>query len=190
MLRPVITTYTGRNVNPLDPGGDINILDIAHSLALCNRFAGHTKEPISVAQHSVYVAALCPAHALQGLLHDASEAYLGDVTKWLKAQPQMEAYREAEHLLQAAIYRYFGVPVEQHESVTLADRMMVRWEGMVGFGRDWSVSGVNPAAHREYPQLTTEELTRIDMLFGGWRFWEWREAQEKFLGMFYDLTEK
>src|SRR4051812_2148358 len=103
-MAPLILTYTGKHVNPFDlKPDDICIEDIAHALALCNRFAGHTKRPMSVAQHSVYVSRLCPNYRLAGLLHDASEAYLGDVTKWVKSTHEFEAYREAEDRIQYQI---------------------------------------------------------------------------------------
>src|SRR5580765_2644929 len=86
-MKPLILTFSGKHVNPLNlRPEDIDIVDIAHALACCNRFAGHCRRPINVAQHSVYVSRLCDDTGFerQALLHDASEAYLGDITKWLK----------------------------------------------------------------------------------------------------------
>lgn len=58
-----ICTYTGRKFYPLDPRPeDVCIEDIAHALALVNRFGGHTRVPYSVAQHSV----LCCQNAPEG----------------------------------------------------------------------------------------------------------------------------
>lgn len=79
---PVITTFTGRTVNPLAlEVSDIDVRDIAHALACQNRFAGHTQLPVNTALHSYYVSMMCPSNPLRGLLHDGAEAYLGDVTK-------------------------------------------------------------------------------------------------------------
>ncbi|RYF85792.1 MAG: hypothetical protein EOO03_12755, partial [Chitinophagaceae bacterium] len=64
---------------------DININDIATALSRIPRFGGHTCAFYSVAQHSVLVAALAPDYLKkEALLHDAAEAYLGDVIKPLK----------------------------------------------------------------------------------------------------------
>jgi len=76
-----IQTYTGKKFYPLEPRAeDVCIEDIAHHLALTNRFSGATALPYSVAQHSVLVSLHVPPRlALHGLLHDAAEAYLADI---------------------------------------------------------------------------------------------------------------
>jgi hypothetical protein len=193
---PVIYTFTGRKLNPLrlEPG-DVVIEDVAHALALCNRFAGHTREPISVAQHSVYAAEIVKGHRyrdagrtqLQALLHDAAEAYLGDVTKWLKGSPEMAYYRACEEAVQAAVYRAFGRATEDAEPVRAADRLLVRYEGRKGFGDHWRVLGMNPEAGSRYADLRPEEVLVLDTYFGGWRFWSWQEAEARFLETFHGL---
>lgn len=82
-LGPSILTASGKTVHPLDlRPGDIDITDIARSLANQCRFLGHLPGHYSVAQHSVLVSRIVnPANALHGLLHDAAEAYLGDVIR-------------------------------------------------------------------------------------------------------------
>jgi uncharacterized protein len=53
--RTKMITYSGLEVFPLELGeADIRLADVAHALALVNRFGGHTRFPISVAQHAVY----------------------------------------------------------------------------------------------------------------------------------------
>lgn len=83
-----LQTYTGGRFWPLDPRPEeVKLEDIAHALSLVCRFAGHTKHFYSVAQHSVLVSRLFPddSHmALWGLMHDAPEAYIGDITRPLK----------------------------------------------------------------------------------------------------------
>ena len=116
-----ITTASGRDVNPLDlQPDDIDIHDIAHSLSLTCRFNGHCRVFYSVAEHSVLVSRLCPPEfALEALLHDASEAYLGDVPKPLKRQ--WPEYQEAENRAQRLITRCFNLPEKQSEAVHKAD---------------------------------------------------------------------
>ena len=82
-------TYTGRKFYILDPRPeDVDVVDIAHHLSLIDRFTGATERGISVAQHSVWVScrfsSVEPLLALWGLLHDAAEAYTGDVGRPLK----------------------------------------------------------------------------------------------------------
>src|SRR5690349_18842227 len=86
-----IATFTGKRWFLTDPDpADVDIDDIAHALSMICRFGGHTKQFYSVAEHSVRVAnameiAGCGALAcLHGLIHDAPEAYLGDIVRPLK----------------------------------------------------------------------------------------------------------
>jgi hypothetical protein len=122
-----ITTFSGVRFWPLLPNpADIRIEDIAHALSNQCRFAGHSREFYSVAEHSVRVSQLCrPEDALWGLLHDASEAYLSDVPAPLKELPAFEAYRAAERSLQGTIAVRFGLSTEQPRSVTEADRAVL-----------------------------------------------------------------
>lgn len=79
-----IQTYTGvqfsyTNCNP----GMISITDIARALSHACRFNGHCRYFYSVAQHSVLVSEQCK-HPFLGLMHDAPEAYTGDMVRPLK----------------------------------------------------------------------------------------------------------
>jgi hypothetical protein len=82
-----ITTYSGKRFS-LDEANpeNIEIVDIAHSLSMICRFNGHTQEFYSVAEHCVHMARRLTDRktALYALLHDAGEAYYGDVTTPLK----------------------------------------------------------------------------------------------------------
>jgi hypothetical protein len=122
-LHGFIGTFSGLRFWPLDPKPEkILIADIAHALAHQCRFGGHASKFYSVAEHSVHVSQLClPEHALWGLLHDASEAYLVDLPRPLKLLPEFAAYREAERRLQRAVTVRFGLPPDQPASVTEAD---------------------------------------------------------------------
>lgn len=109
-----ISTHTGKQFDPLNPQTpDIVIEDIAHALGNMCRFAGHTKEFYSVAQHSVLVSQILEEQGhdlttqLRGLLHDATEAYMVDIPRPLKIQSFMAEYRVAEDRLEAAIAERF-----------------------------------------------------------------------------------
>lgn len=74
-------TYTGVKFWPFDPRPEeVRIRDIAQQLSLTCRFGSACREFYSVAEHSLFVARMMPKEdALFGLMHDAAEAYLGDV---------------------------------------------------------------------------------------------------------------
>lgn len=80
----VVATYTGGSVDVFDPD-DIALPDIAAGLAHTCRFGGHCRQYYSVAHHSLHVASELPDGAPRlraiGLLHDAAEAYLGDIPR-------------------------------------------------------------------------------------------------------------
>lgn len=107
-----ITTVSGKRIDLLNPDlSMIDIEDIAHHLALINRYSGATPLPYSVAQHSVYVAQ--SSKNLGGLLHDAHEAYIGDVTTPVKDAMEYlvasgsDAYADLDFLWTEAIERKF-----------------------------------------------------------------------------------
>lgn len=109
-----ITTYSGEDFYPLSPNIDqINILDIAHALSLICRANGHFKQFYSVAQHSINCAIEAKARnysrkvQLACLLHDASEAYISDLTRPVKRK--LEGYIDIEAQLQDLIYSKFSI---------------------------------------------------------------------------------
>ncbi len=107
-----IQSVSGKAIRLLEASPDqVDILDIAHALSNVCRFGGHCSTFMSVAQHSVIVSANCSEkHALAGLLHDAAEAYVGDIVTPLKRTPAMrEAYLGVEALWARAIGERFGV---------------------------------------------------------------------------------
>ena len=127
----VIVTYTGVEIEPLRPDPAlIRIEDIAHALSNNCRFTGHVREFYSVAQHSVYVSRHVPSEdALEGLLHDASEAYLSDIARPVKMQPEFGAvYKTAEERLERAIAKRFDLVWPWPESVRSADNVLLRTE--------------------------------------------------------------
>lgn len=185
-------TIAGRTVDVFSlEDADFRIAELAHSLALINRFNGHTPEPISVAQHSVCVARLvAPQHQKQALLHDAAEALVGDVTKWLKSSPMFSGYRQLEHLLQRQIFVRFGCAPDLAPEIEEADRVMVRFEGQTAFGPQWEVHGPD-GPHPDYPPLTHDEYARVRRQIGaGWSPWPWKVAELSFMALWEEIARK
>lgn len=90
-------------VNP-DPA-DVLISDIAHHLSLINRYTGGTKHGFSVAHHSLEVAS--KTQCLEGLMHDAHEAYIGDVSSPLKQH--LTEYKRIETMWEQLIIDKFNL---------------------------------------------------------------------------------
>lgn len=154
---PWIQTYTGRKFHVLDPRpGDFVIEDIAHALALTNRFNGHLPEPYSVAQHSLLVSMEGPQEfAFVGLMHDATEAYVGDMTAPLKSA--LPEYREIERQIWVALAAQFGLPLELPEEVKQADLRALVTEARAFMPKrldDWDLAlGVEPFDFEHFTAL-------------------------------------
>jgi hypothetical protein len=166
-----ILTFSGICFRPFAPQSEnIRIEDIAHALSQQPRFGGHTREFYSIAQHSILVSHLCRTEdALWGLLHDASEAYLQDVCRPLKALDEFGAYRAAESRLQRCIVERFSLGSEQPSSVTVADDWMLAVEY-----RDL-MTPVGDHFLAEPPAHVTVSITRP---------WSPETAEQKFLDRF------
>lgn len=127
-MKPLILTATGDYFDFMHPENSvIDIEVIAHALSNICRFTGHTREFYSVAQHSVRVSKLVPPeHALAALLHDASEAYLGDVATPLKRL--LPDYAAIEEKVERRIFTHFGLPYPMHPCIKEADLIMLATE--------------------------------------------------------------
>lgn len=130
-----LQTHSGRQFWPLDPRPeDVWPGDLAHSLSLQCRFAGHCREFYSVAQHSILavdVAVTLGADArmqLAVLLHDAAEAYVADVPRPLKRF--LAGYRAVEVAVQDAVFSRFGLALGagEHRFIKHCDEVMLATE--------------------------------------------------------------
>lgn len=140
---PWIQTSTGIAFDLLEPTPEmVDINDIARALSRLCRYTGHTEQFYSVAQHSVLVSNLVPPEdALVGLLHDAAEAYVGDVAKPLKVLLG-SAYSDVEDRVWRVVAERFGLPVALPQSVKDADLRMLQTERLQLLGpepRPWNL---------------------------------------------------
>lgn len=123
-----IQTYTGIMFDILDPQPDmICIEDIAHASSQANRFTGHCRFPYPVSQHSRLGSYLLPKEfALEFLLHDASESYIGDMNRPLKHFTVAGVeYRKVEAKIQGVICAKFGLPLIESPIVKKVDNLML-----------------------------------------------------------------
>ena len=162
-------TATGRKFWPLDPRPEeVFIEDIAHSLSLQCRYAGHCLRFYSVAEHSVLMARKLlwegEGLALWALLHDAAEAYTVDVPRPLKRH--LVGYKEAEAVVMAAVCARFGLSESMPPAVHDADNRIIGDELVNMVPMDW---------HARY---AGKELgVRL-------RYWSPEEARVEFLATF------
>lgn len=127
-----IQTRTGKAVDFINPDPDtIDPYDIAYGLSMQCRFKGHVKEFYSVAQHCTLMSSwnlFGPKHLR--LLHDAAEAYIGDLPKPLKeVMPEFKTY---ENRLMEAICKRFSIDYSAFEmykdDIKYSDEIMLATE--------------------------------------------------------------
>jgi 5'-nucleotidase len=151
LSKPWLQTYSGRAFDFLPAEAEnINLIDIAHSLAMQCRFNGHTREFYSVAQHSVLVSDVVvqPSDefygkgrrttAIWGLLHDAAEAYCGDLVRPIKQLDPI--YQAMEEQVLKAVAEHFGLELPIPASVHRADNQLLATEArdlLVAPPRPW-----------------------------------------------------
>jgi len=169
-----IHTFSGRQQWPLDPRpGDFDIEEIAHALACSNRFNGHTKFPISIAQHSLLVVQLThPFWRREALMHDAPEAIIGDVVTPLKRVAGMADFRGIEAAIWSAMAKQWGLVEDLPRDVHWADLQALVTEASQlhnepTYGPRWWDAAC-------YPRPAAIEIEE----------WTWRRAEKEFLEAF------
>ena len=149
----------GRRYFPCSPRPEeVEIEHIAHALSQINRYTGHTRFPVSVAQHAVLCSLLAPSEvALEALLHDAAEAYVGDLSRpvkqWLRARDP--SWDILEDLNARVIARRFDLRYPWPAAVAVADNAALAIE-------------VRNAHCGEFSQLLTERgiVANPNMIIG------------------------
>lgn len=159
-------TFSGGKVHFRDPKPEeIHITDIAHHLSLLCRYTGACYEFYSVADHSLRVAKIAPFKLrLAGLLHDAAEAYINDISRPVKYTHKLD---ETEAILTKVIDEKYGID-SKNPAIRAADNILLATEA-----RDLMP---NTDGWRKLPKPL---LTRIRPL-------EPKEAERLFLAKFYE----
>lgn len=168
-----ILTRGGDYFDLLNPrAADIKIVDIAHALAHLCRFTGHTRHFYSVAQHSVLAAQLIsktnPELMIEALMHDAAEAYLGDVSRPLKRL--LPEYQRIERAVLHTICTAFDIAWPLAPEIKTVDNIMLAWERR-DLMREHSVTWEATQG------IDIDHLERIEQ-------WSPAEAQARFMEMF------
>lgn len=137
------------NPNP----AEISFSEIARALSRIARFTGHTSRFYSVAEHCVNCVAVFSQHAVGDiytephlrdiaqdiLMHDAAEAYLGDVSSPLK-RLIAGSYKPLERKMHAAIAARFNLGGTAPEWVKRVDLELLNAEKLTLMPEagDWS----------------------------------------------------
>lgn len=176
-----IQTFSGKKFWPLDPRPeDVALADIAHALAMTCRFGGHTRSFYSVAQHCGIVSALVgdsPERlCLPALLHDAAEAYLVDMPRPIKRQPELAALKKIEARIEVAIAERFGFDPAalHHPDIKKADLVALATEArdLMGVtpnpGEAWGIEPPAPFKIRPMdPDSAKTEFLAAFYAYGG-----------------------
>ena len=155
---------------------DIHIEHIAHGLANVCRYSGHTSRFYSVAEHSVILSYLVPEeYRLEALMHDAAEAYIGDIPTPLK-HSILSPIIEVENNLMRIMGEKFGFDPVMPDAVKTMDRRLATTEQM------HLIDGGNldhPAwgdYKERYPPIDGEAALFCDTIFENVdRFVDWKK---------------
>lgn len=187
------TTYSGVKFNPIaeDAYLNINITDIAHASSNICRFNGHVRQFYPLAQHCVLVSYMCdPENALDGLLHDSSEAYLSDIVRPIKETELFESYRWLEAKLEQDVAMKFGTKYPMPPSVKAADMEIVVWEALNLFkpAPAWVTDYIE-----KHPFTLIQKLETLAKETGtSWAYpfntWQPFEAKARFMKRFLELS--
>jgi hypothetical protein len=124
---------------------NIVIEDIAHALSQICRFSGQCKEFYSVAQHCCIVHDVAPSHLkLDGLLHDASEAYISDIPRPVKTI--VYQIKELETFIQMQVAQRFKLSFPYKSQIEILDTQLMLAEAQQLFRQKvaWWVEGMDP----------------------------------------------
>lgn len=163
IVGPTILLFSGNYFDFLDPEHSIfTIEDVAQGLSLACRFAGQCKQHYSVAQHSVHLSDLLPAqYRYAGLMHDAAEAFIGDVSRPLK--DLLPEYRAIEERVEKAVFAHFGVVHPIPDIVKEFDIVMLETEQrqLMRNRDDWDYTRGRQCANIVIPNISNEQAREL-----------------------------
>lgn len=175
-ILPSIQSRSGRYINFVAPDPSLFCInDIAHALSHTCRFGGHTRDFYSVAQHSVLASYLVPENdQFAALMHDAAEAYVGDVPTPLKQL--LPEYKVIEKRIETCLFERFGLYDGIPLSVKKADLIMLATEQRdlmpheIQESEQWAcIRDIQPARFRIRPQRPEDArksfLERFERLY-------------------------
>lgn len=130
-IEPFIETVTGRKFYFLAENPGFRVVEIASGLSKVCRYTGQCLDFYTVAEHSLLVSKIMETWRLgdpfEGLMHDASEAYLADVSGPAKAiLPQ---YKALEADIEGKLRAHFALPPEKSPGCEEADKIALMVEG-------------------------------------------------------------
>lgn len=166
-------TYSGYKFRLDKPNSNCyTIEDIATALSKLCRFNGHTYTFYSVAEHCYHMSYMVPREfALDALMHDATEAYIGDYPKPMKLA--IPLIGEIEDSIMQSIAEKFGLTYPLPPEVKEADKRMIPTEApqLLDYydRQEWNMADIHP-----YAIILP--------------CWPWREAKLKFLERYSELT--
>lgn len=198
-----IQTFTGNKHFVLEPErSQLRVRDVARALSMQCRYAGHSSDFYSVAEHCYHVSQiieqrsacykhapwwrrllglvkLCPVcltNVRWGFVHDWSEAFLGDVTRPLKHTEDMRGYRAVEKRTQRWVTDSLGLPPEEPAVVKAVDTEILGTE----------THQLKQPIHPDWAATTSTGL--LPPAIPGLRLgWSWRKAERRFLRRFREL---
>lgn len=185
-------TFSGRRFYPLDPkASDVELIDVAHGLAMTCRYGGQCNQFYSVAEHCVLVSEIVERHARNAghhpdevrrlaqlaLMHDSAEAYIGDMIRPLKHQAEMSEFRRAEVAIELCIAEAFGLhwTPEAHQIVKRIDDRIL-------------VDEITHLMARPEEYLETPLLRELSPLGAEFRCLGPAEAQREFMARWMELA--